>query len=86
MPTHWPTCLRTCPTCVDQHGGRALLRTWHVRVFARYDQCALQKLPHVTLLDPSFYHARIKPLLAEWTYLWLQKQHLHGIDREEAIQ
>jgi hypothetical protein len=55
-------------------------------VFARYDQCALQKLPHVTLLDPSFYHARIKPLLAEWTYLWLQKQHLHGIDREEAIQ
>ena len=26
------------------------------------------------------------PLLAEWCFLWLQKQHLHGIDRVEAIR
>lgn len=24
--------------------------------------------------------------MAEWCYLWLQKQHLHGIERAEAIQ
>jgi len=25
-------------------------------------------------------------VMAEWAYLWLQKQHLHGIDRVEAIR
>lgn len=24
--------------------------------------------------------------MAEWAFLWLQKQHLHGIDRHEAIR
>jgi hypothetical protein len=24
--------------------------------------------------------------MAEWAYLWLQKQHIHGIDRAEAVQ
>jgi hypothetical protein len=28
----------------------------------------------------------MKPILAEWSYLWLQKQHLHGIDRTEAVR
>lgn len=28
----------------------------------------------------------MKPILAEWAYLWLQKQHLHGIDRGEAVR
>ena len=46
----------------------------------------LQRLPHVTLLNTEYYTAAIKPLMAEWSYLWLQKQHLHGIDREEAVQ
>jgi hypothetical protein len=40
----------------------------------------------VTLLNPEFYHAALKPVLAEWAYLWLQKQHLHGIDRHEAVR
>lgn len=46
----------------------------------------LQMLPHVTLLNPEFYHESMKPILAEWVYLWLQKQHLHGIDRNEAVR
>ena len=28
----------------------------------------------------------MKPVMAEWAYLWLQKQHLHGIDRAEAVR
>mmetsp|Transcript_2417 Transcript_2417/g.3236 ORF Transcript_2417/g.3236 Transcript_2417/m.3236 type:complete len:3692 (+) Transcript_2417:353-11428(+) len=51
-----------------------------------FDKSSLQRLPHLTLLDTTFYHERLKPVLAEWAFLWLQKQHLHGIDRSEAIQ
>jgi hypothetical protein len=51
-----------------------------------FEKSSLQRLPHLTLLDTTFYHSRLKPVLAEWAYLWLQKQHLHGIDRNEAIQ
>ena len=51
-----------------------------------YSNRSLQKLPHITLLNPMFYARRMKPILAEWSYLWLQKQHLHGIDRDEAVR
>jgi hypothetical protein len=40
----------------------------------------------VTLLNPDFYNEAIMPLMAEWAFLWLQKQHLHGIDRAEAVR
>lgn len=46
---------------------------------------ALQRLPHVTLLNTEWYQSTLKPLMAEWVYLWLQKQHLHGIHRHEAV-
>ena len=68
---------------------------------------ALQRLPHVTQLNPAYYHSQIKPLMAKWAFLWLQerhmhaytharmhacshvhmqKQHLHGIDYDEAVR
>jgi thiol-disulfide isomerase/thioredoxin len=50
-----------------------------------YSVKALQRLPHVTLLNPQWYHASLKPVMAEWIYLWLQKQHLHGISRQETV-
>lgn len=40
----------------------------------------------MTLLNYEFYEERLKPVMAEWAYLWLQKHHLHGIDRAEAVQ
>jgi hypothetical protein len=40
----------------------------------------------VTLLNYDFYNEQMKPVIAEWAYLWLQKHHLHGIDRLEAVQ
>ncbi len=46
---------------------------------------ALQRLPHIILLNTDWYHERLKPIMAEWLYLWLQKQHLHGIHRHEAV-
>lgn len=40
----------------------------------------------VILLNVDYYHSNMKPILAEWSYLWLQKQHLFGIDRSEAVR
>lgn len=39
----------------------------------------------VTLLNVDFYHEAMKPIFAEWAYLWLQKQHIHGIERHETL-
>jgi hypothetical protein len=63
-----------------------ILRRLESSVREGYATRSLQKLPHITLLNPTFYARKMKPILAEWAYLWLQKQHLHGIDREEAVK
>ena len=71
----------------EQQGtALALLRQLASRIQEGFDKKALQRLPHLTLLNKEFYHARMKPVLAEWSYLWLQMQHLHGISKEEAVQ
>jgi hypothetical protein len=33
----------------------------------------------------EYYHNTLKPLFAQWAYVWLQNQHLYGIDKDEAI-
>ena len=40
----------------------------------------------MTLLNPDYYRSHMMPIMAEWAFLWLQKAHLHGIDRNESIQ
>lgn len=50
-----------------------------------YGTRALQRLPHITLLNVDWYHTALKPALADWVFLWLQKNHLHGVSRCEAI-
>lgn len=39
----------------------------------------------VTLLNVDYYHEVMKPIFADWAYLWLQKQHIHGIERHETL-
>lgn len=39
----------------------------------------------MTLLNVDFYNDIMKPIFAEWAYLWLQKQHIHGIERHETL-
>eukprot|EP00750_Incisomonas_marina_P014138 INCI17609.11.p1 GENE.INCI17609.11~~INCI17609.11.p1 ORF type:complete len:5029 (+),score=1065.32 INCI17609.11:298-15384(+) len=51
-----------------------------------YQQRSLQRLPHITLLDFQFYYSVMKPILADWAFLWLQKNHLHGVDRADAVR
>ncbi|KAH8067983.1 hypothetical protein JL721_7203 [Aureococcus anophagefferens] len=51
-----------------------------------YDRMAFQRLPHLTLLDPAYYHAHVKPPLAAVAFAWLQgSQHLAGISRADAL-
>lgn len=51
-----------------------------------YAASALQRLPHITLLNPQYFNEKVKPIMAEWAYLWLEKHHLHGIDRDETLR
>jgi hypothetical protein len=37
---------------------------------------ALQEKPHIILLNPEWYHERMKPAVADWVLLWLQKQNV----------
>jgi hypothetical protein len=32
----------------------------------------------IVLLNPEFYHLEMKPVVAEWTHLWLESQHVSG--------
>ena len=51
-----------------------------------YERRSLQRLPHITLLDFQFYYNVMKPILADWAFLWLQKNHLHGVERSDAVK
>lgn len=74
-------------TTFEQSGGALdILERLAAKIDEGYRTKSLQRLPHVTLLNPDYYHEQLKPILAEWAYLWLQKQHLHGVEREEAIK
>jgi thiol-disulfide isomerase/thioredoxin len=74
-------------TTFEQRGvALDILKRISAAVQFGYSNRHLQRLPHITLLNIDFYESTLKPLMAEWSYLWLQQQHLHGIDRHEAVQ
>ena len=50
-----------------------------------YSENALQKSPHLVLLNPDWYHDKMRTLMAEWVSLWMDAQHLTGITTEDAI-
>jgi hypothetical protein len=58
------------------------------RSYSGYETRALQRNPHVVLLDTDWYHNDMKPVLAEWCILWLEKNHVGGRDitREQLIK
>ena len=46
---------------------------------------ALQETPHIILLNPEWYHERMKPAVADWVLLWLQKQNLGKSGLSDAL-
>ena len=77
---------QVCTTFESTKESRAVLQNITNVVDRGFVKRALQRLPHVTLLDKTYYSTDLRPALAEWCYLWLQKQHLHGITKEECVR
>jgi hypothetical protein len=51
-----------------------------------YNIRALQKVPHVVLLNVDWYNHQLLPVLAEWMYMWLEAQHLTGLSEMDVIK
>ena len=65
--------------------AKALLDDLRLVLDDGYAKRALQKSPHIVLLDAEWYHEVCKPLLARWCVLWLEKNHLVGLSEEDVV-
>lgn len=52
--------------------GRELLTLIHQAIEEGVRSQSVQKQPHLILLDLHFYRVHVKPLIAEWAWLWMQ--------------
>ena len=64
--------------------GRAhqILAELAATIEAGYEQRALQRSPHLTLLNTEWYHEQLRPLLLRWGVLWLEANHVSGLNSE----
>ena len=46
---------------------------------------ALQRSPHLVLLNTEWYHAHMKPVMAQWMQLWLESQHVAGLSSQQVF-
>ena len=44
-----------------------------------YEQRALQRSPHLVLLNVEWYHEHVLPVMALWMMLWLESNHVAGL-------
>jgi len=64
--------------------ARAVLGTLQKIVQQGVEIRALQRTPHIILLNPAWYHETMKPAVADWVLLWLQKQNVGKSGLSEA--
>lgn len=50
-----------------------------------YSCRALQHNPHCVLLNIDWYHDRLKPIMAEWLYMWFEMQHMSAVGQAELL-
>jgi hypothetical protein len=62
-----------------------LLAQLQACISAGYERRALQRSPHLTLLDIEWYTREMQPLMAEWMLLWLEANHMVGLSRTQAL-
>lgn len=48
-----------------------------------YSVRALQRNPHVVLLNVEWYRTELLPVMADWLYMWLEAQHLVGLPQAD---
>jgi hypothetical protein len=70
----------------DSKAARAVLDRLKVVIDTGCSKRALQRIPHLVLLNRGFYSTQLKPLLAEWLLVWLAAQRLPGLRDEQALQ
>lgn len=51
-----------------------------------YKLRALQRNPHIVLLNTEWYHQSLKPVMAEWLYMWIETQHMAALSELHTIQ
>ena len=49
------------------------------------DEKKFQHTPHLVLLDKSFYHRELKPLMARWQLLYLRHKRLPKVDDQQLL-
>lgn len=68
-----------------QQSGRAhqILSELSLVIEEGYEQRALQRSPHLTLLNTDWYNSTMKPIMARWLLLWLEANHVAGVPSEQ---
>ena len=69
----------------DSNRAHSILAALAKVIQLGYQQRALQRNPHIVLLNIDFYHVAMKPVLMDWLLLWLESQHLSGLS-EDSIR
>ncbi len=47
-----------------------------------YERRALQRSPHLVLLNSEWYHENMRPVMSRWMTLWLEANHVSGMRSE----
>lgn len=63
----------------------AVLDKIAVVVEGGYAERALQKSPHLVLLNHDWYHLKLKGVMAEWMHLWLNANHFASATKEMVL-
>ena len=65
--------------------GRAhrILEQLQAVIESGYAKRALQRSPHLVLLNVEWYHECMRPVMAQWMLLWLEANHVAGLGSEQ---
>lgn len=70
----------------ESHRAIATLAKLKEVIQEGYKRKVLQRNPHIVLLDPDFYHEYMKPIMAEWTLLWIESQNVSGVSPAQVLE
>jgi hypothetical protein len=66
--------------------AKEILESLRVVITNGYEIRALQRNPHIVLLNLEWYHSTLKPVIADWLYMWIETQHLGTISEQLVKQ
>jgi hypothetical protein len=66
--------------------AKEILESLRVVINKGYDLRALQRNPHIVLLNIEWYHSTLKPIMADWLYMWIETQHLGTVLSEQMVK